>query len=219
MGRRMRTVAGLGGVIGMLLVVTACSDGDGEGDGGAGSEGGSEGGDGGGEVAGPVANADHWHAAFGFYICDQFLPDLPEFESPGGIHTHGDGVVHIHPFTDERAGENATLVNFLSDGGLTLTDDALAFGDEVLSEDGTDCDGEAAELTVVRWQDVQTSTDDPQVSDGDFGGLRFEQDGEGYTIAFVPEGTEVPVPETAANLAELGALDGPPPEAATSTAP
>src|SRR4051812_17381876 len=30
-----------------------------------------------------------------------------------GIHTHGDGLIHIHPFTDSAAGRKATLGIFL----------------------------------------------------------------------------------------------------------
>ena len=52
---------------------------------------------------------DHWHAAIGFYVCGEFQPDLAEFESRLGIHTHGDGVIHIHPSSAGGAGENATL--------------------------------------------------------------------------------------------------------------
>src|SRR5918998_387690 len=41
--------------------------------------------------------------------------------------------------------------------------------------------------------------------------IRFREDGEGFTIAFVPEGTtDIPKPESAAQLAELGAADGSP---------
>ena len=67
----------------------------------------------------PLANVDHWHASFAFYICDGFVPDVPEFVAPqnGGNHTHGDGIMHLHPFSPARAGENATLENFLEDAG------------------------------------------------------------------------------------------------------
>src|SRR3954464_11404283 len=51
------------------------------------------------DTAPSSVNKDHWHAAYGFYVCDHFLPALPESpKDPEGIHTHGDGVFHIHPF-------------------------------------------------------------------------------------------------------------------------
>ena len=43
-------------------------------------------------------NKDHWHAAFGVNVCGEWLPNAPEFEDAEGIHTHGDGLMHIHPF-------------------------------------------------------------------------------------------------------------------------
>src|SRR5262245_2607966 len=42
--------------------------------------------------------ADHWHAAYGFYVCDKFLApvtDLDPTKDELGIHTHGDGLIHI----------------------------------------------------------------------------------------------------------------------------
>ncbi|MDE0804481.1 MAG: hypothetical protein OSA99_14305, partial [Acidimicrobiales bacterium] len=70
----------------------------------------------------PLANVDHWHSSYGFYVCDSFQPDLPEFVAPqnGGNHTHGDGLIHVHPFATSRSGENATLVNWIEDAGAVL---------------------------------------------------------------------------------------------------
>ena len=41
---------------------------------------------------------DHWHAAYGVYICDQFVTDVADKgqDDPLGIHTHDDGA-HPHP--------------------------------------------------------------------------------------------------------------------------
>jgi len=155
----------------------------------------------------PVANVDHWHAAYGIYICGEFQPALPEFESPNGIHTHGDGVIHIHPFSDAAAGENATLGRFLENAGVELTDDSLTVGDQTWTEGEDQCDGEDAELQVDQWTDVQDEDSNAAEIDDDFGDLRFRDDGEGYVVAFVPEDTDVPKPESASNLEELGAVD------------
>ena len=57
-------------------------------------------------------------------------PNVPVFESPvgspagtqnAGIHSHGDGLVHIHPFTAAEAGKNATLGKFAQYAGITLS--------------------------------------------------------------------------------------------------
>jgi hypothetical protein len=158
----------------------------------------------------PVANVDHWHAAFGFNTCGEWQPNLPEFENPGrGTHTHSDGVVHIHPFAESRSGDNATLINFLDDAGVTLTEDRLEIGDQSWVEGETECEGEAGELVVAQWLDVQNTDDNPAIITENFDDIRFREDGEGYTIAFVPEGQtdDIPKPESSAQLAELGAAD------------
>jgi hypothetical protein len=161
----------------------------------------------------PVVNQDHWHAAFGVYVCDEFLPAGEEFESPAGIHTHADGVIHIHPFSAGGAGENATLGVFLEGAGIELSDDTLRVGDETWSEGDDQCGDEDAELIVAQWKDVQNTDEAPALIRRDFNDIRFRENGEGYTIAFVPEGTtDIPKPDSAAQLADLGAVD-----AATAT--
>jgi len=162
----------------------------------------------------PVANEDHWHAAYGIYVCGEWQPAIPEYENPNGIHTHGDGVVHIHPFSASAAGENARLGEFLETAGVKLTNDTLEIGDDKWEEGKDECDGKEAELVVAKWQDVETSTKKPALIPSDFDDTRFREDGEGYTIAFVPvdqaEGDsdeEIPKPESAAQLAQLGAID------------
>ena len=62
----------------------------------------------------PIANQDHWHTAYGVYICDKFITAFPHgldqnAADPLGIHSHGDGVIHIHPFSSTTSGKNATL--------------------------------------------------------------------------------------------------------------
>jgi hypothetical protein len=75
---------------------------------------------------------DHWHAAFAVNICGEWLPNPPTFEfaanNPNvqaGIHTHGDGFIHIHPYASYEAGSNATLGKFLTYGGWAASEDGL----------------------------------------------------------------------------------------------
>jgi hypothetical protein len=158
----------------------------------------------------PPVLGDHWHAAVGFFICDEFQPNLPEFESRVGIHTHGDGVIHIHPSSAGGAGENATLGTFLEGAGVTLTDTELKIGDESWTEGDQKCGDEDGELVVAQWKDVENTDEKPALIRRDFDDIRFRDDGEGYTIAFVPEGTtDIPKPESAAQLQALGAADDP----------
>lgn len=151
---------------------------------------------------------DHWHAAYGFYVCDDFQPHLDTFEGRAGIHTHGDGVIHIHPYSSSGTGENATMRTFLEDADAELSDDTLRIGDESWTEGDQTCGDQEAELVVAHWENVQTNEGDPEILDSDLDGIHFTEDAAGYTIAFVPEGTtDIPKPPTAGNLAELGAVD------------
>src|SRR4030095_4392829 len=168
----------------------------------------------------PVVNQDHWHAAYGVYICGEFQPNVPTFESQVGIHTHGDGVIHIHPFSSGGAGENATLGVFLDGAGIDLSDTTLKMDGKTWKEGDDKCDGKDAELVVAQWKDVEDPHSNPALIRRDFNDIRFRQNGEGYTIAFVPEGTtDIPKPASAANLAELGAADAGTSNTTGSTAP
>ena len=156
----------------------------------------------------PVVGQDHWHASFGVYICDEFLPDVEGFESPVGIHTHSDGVIHVHPYSTGGAGERARLGVYLEGAGIEVSDDSITVDGETWTEGEDDCDGEDAEIVVAQWKDVQTTDDEPALIRRDFGDIRFREDGEGYTVAFVPEGTtDIPKPPSSDRLAELGAID------------
>jgi hypothetical protein len=173
----------------------------------------------------PPIVGDHWHAAYGIYVCGEWQPDIPEFEATTGIHTHGDGVIHIHPFSQSGAGENATLGTFLEDTDVKLSDSELTIGKNELPDgaktwkEGKDkCDGKDAELVVAKWDNVSDENAKPALLTSGLEDIRFRHDGEGYTIAFMPEGdTDIPKPQTAANLAELGASDAATASGSTTT--
>lgn len=65
----------------------------------------------------------HWHADYVIEICGEELP--PEPRSPGGVHTHGNGRIHIHPATPQESGANAHLGEFFQSIGGTLEDSLL----------------------------------------------------------------------------------------------
>jgi hypothetical protein len=90
------------------------------------------------DASAPTVN-DHWHHAYGFYLCDTWIQlegDLEEQTSTGfsntdfartGIHSHNDGLMHWHPFTSASVGTRATLGLFLDNYGVELTNDKLTF--------------------------------------------------------------------------------------------
>src|SRR5688500_3616416 len=61
------------------------------------------------EAIPPTLN-DHWHAAYGIWNCGEWEPVLVDAgQDLNGIHTHADGVIHIHPFSSASTGNRATL--------------------------------------------------------------------------------------------------------------
>jgi len=77
---------------------------------------------------------DHWHTAFQVNVCGEWLTAQPQFEKPAynpnatsnvGIHTHGDNLIHTHPFVPSEAGGNATLGKYASYAGWSVSSDSI----------------------------------------------------------------------------------------------
>ena len=139
---------------------------------------------------------DHWHVAFGVFVCDAFLPMLDDpGRDPEGIHTHGDGVIHVHPFTPSAAGDNATLLRFEEATGLRFDADELDLGGQTFA-DGHDCGGVPARVRfIVNGDEI----------DGDPSDYRFV-DNDVIVLAVVPDGTPVPTLPWAGALNDLSDL-------------
>ncbi|HLA18234.1 MAG TPA: hypothetical protein VJ253_02830, partial [Dehalococcoidia bacterium] len=67
----------------------------------------------------PRINQDHWHATYQVFICGTRQRNFPSWE--GGVHTHADGVIHMHPFVSSEEGAGARLVKWFEYGGGKLT--------------------------------------------------------------------------------------------------
>jgi DNA-binding CsgD family transcriptional regulator len=91
---------------------------------------------------------DHWHATYQFFACGEKQPNAPVWES--GVHTHGDGILHIHPFQTFEEGAGARLIKWFEYGGGLLTDSEIKSpGSQKTSQNGDLCpDGEPGELQV-----------------------------------------------------------------------
>ena len=107
-----------------------------------------------GEPTGPGRGAPrigrhHWHATYQVFICGERQPNFPTWES--GVHTHGDGVIHIHPFVPAEEGKGARLVKFFEYGGGKLTQSEMRMpGDRQTFRNGDKCpDGSEAVLQVI----------------------------------------------------------------------
>ncbi|CAN5712960.1 hypothetical protein BH20ACT2_BH20ACT2_14270 [soil metagenome] len=156
----------------------------------------------------PLVNQDHWHAAYALYDCteERYLPPVQDPNDPAGIHSHADGLIHIHPFAPRVAGANATIGEFFTAVDLGVSEDEIRVPDgPTLSVGDGECDGGDPIVQVGKWDTAATAADQPpdEVITEDFGDIRFLQPDEAYTIAFLPEGEEIPPPNTLSNLARL----------------
>jgi hypothetical protein len=161
--------------------------------------------------------ADHWHEAYGLYACDSFLPDIQNASDPNGIHTHSDGVIHVHPGAAQqvaRTGNDATMEVFLAASGASISDTQLTlppgegYDPETYVEGEDKCGGEDAIVQVAYWRSAANTDQDPEIFTEDLADIQFGSDNGAYTIAFAPEGADIPPPSTAVDLPELGAIDG-----------
>jgi len=81
---------------------------------------------------------DHWHAPYAIFVDGVRLPAVPEVFTPEGLHTHGDGIIHIHPQLPAADGSDASLAKFFSSMGGELTDTELHLpGDSNAYRNGT----------------------------------------------------------------------------------
>lgn len=86
----------------------------------------------------PVIGRDHWHAVYEVYICGTRQPPFPLWEA--GVHTHEDGVIHIHPFIPDEEGRGARLVKWFEYGGGKLTQDEMRLpGTRQTVRNGDEC--------------------------------------------------------------------------------
>src|SRR5437763_1264187 len=140
---------------------------------------------------------DHWHAALGVYLCDKFAPNIPDSgQDPHGIHTHGDGVVHDHPFDRTSSGQNAQMRVFDTTVGMTLSATKLKLpNDSKTYTDGvTKCGGKTGSLSFfVNGKQVAGNPADYRPSDRAL-----------LVPAFAAKWTEIPTrPPSAGELEHL----------------
>ena len=81
----------------------------------------------------------------------QLQPPIPETITNQGIHTHGDGIIHIHPHVPVGEGGGASLANFFGDQGGRLTETEFRIPGELETHRAGDLvDGRPAELRILR---------------------------------------------------------------------
>jgi len=147
-----------------------------------------------------------------------------------GIHSHGDGLIHIHPFSDSAAGRKATLGLFLDQIGVSMTDDTLKLPTgETFTEGVTKCQGgKDGQLQVAKWNDVNDAAQGKKPNEiftTGFDQIRLGAN-NAFTIAFMPPGSTIPskndVATRVANVSDLQPSTTAPPAGgapATETVP
>lgn len=166
---------------------------------------------------------DHWHDAFAIYVCNRFLPPVSDtHEDTLGIHSHGDGIIHLHPFSNDAAGPNARMRIFLAQVGITLQGSDLEVGDTHIRAGKTTCSGKPARLVLAEWLDARRAADHPpdEVTTSHIGNVALDRNVSAYTLAYLPvseagsggggqvEPAKIPPPPSAKDIEELGAADG-----------
>lgn len=158
---------------------------------------------------------DHWHVAYGFYICDQYVGNLRgNLEEVGedgkpvskdfrivGVHSHEDGLIHFHPYSGLAAGEKANLGLFLSMYGIGMNDSQIDLpkylGGMVLENltvckdaAGNDVDGE---LRVQYWSDTKQPDNFVEHTEN-LGKVVLTEDMAAVAVVFAPAGKTAPLP-------------------------
>jgi hypothetical protein len=164
-------------------------------------------------VPGLDANAEasiQRRAAFGVYVCDEFVslpaPAATAF-SEFGVTDLQDGVILMTSLPADGA-RGPRLGAFLDAFKVTLTDTELvipASGDQPERRlvEGTDrCDDGDGLLSVKVWNPA-TDAGTGQTFITAFRDIRLPNDAMGFTIAFTPRNSEVPVPSSVAALEAL----------------
>lgn len=153
--------------------------------------------------------ADHWHSAYSIYDCGTPVPLFQGQADPDGIHSHGDSLIHIHPYNSSATGDDARLGVFLDAMNASIDVDGI-FAENgefapILTEDG--CDSEPAVVQVARWNiGAAGGPEIVEVYEDDFDDIRLLADGEGFTFALVAVGEDPPPPgqDVIASLVGVG---------------
>ena len=160
------------------------------------------------QAAAPLLG-DHWHAAVGINICGTWEGDLPAYETTVGIHSHGDGLIHMHPYKTDGEGDNASVGTFYSSSGYDYKITETSIKTPVATyKDGDKCEALDNKPGKVRWY-----VDGVEQTEGnawDYAPF----DGEVVAIAFVPEDYSVGQPPSVTALANPSDVE---PSGATQT--
>jgi hypothetical protein len=174
--------------------------------------------------SGPPQPGDAWSIAYGIRVCDTWLPnlsgtaaELDKDASTGDLTavqtgSDADGIIHYHPQVGGNTGRQARLGVFLDIYDVKLTDTVLELPEAQVGAgetrkwdtDDFQCDGEDTQIRVRVWNDYTSDEFVDNVTN--FSDLRFLRSGMVFAIAVVPKGDDIPKPDSAATLTDLGVI-------------
>ena len=162
----------------------------------------SKGGDAGAQTGPDIGQ--HLHAAFGVNICGQWKGNTPQYESAKGIHSHGDGFIHMHPYSRAGANENATVGLFLSQTDSKVSNDSIKLNDGTDMENGDECVNLDKKPGKLRWSvNGEEKKGNP---------ARYvPSDRDVIALAFLPDGEAIGTPPVAASGQNPSDVGGQPP--------
>ncbi len=148
---------------------------------------------------------EHQHAALGINICGQWKPNTPQYESAKGIHSHGDGFIHMHPYSRAGANENATVGLFLSQADEKVTNDSIKLGDGTDLKNGDECVNLDKKPGKLRWSvNGKEKKGNP---------ARYvPADRDVIALAFLPDGEDIGTPPIATSGQNPSDVGGPTPD-------
>ncbi|MFI5047607.1 MAG: hypothetical protein ACHQIG_11140 [Acidimicrobiia bacterium] len=150
----------------------------------------------------------HWHTYLGVDICGEWLTPVPAFEQPvgspsgtqnAGIHSHGDGLIHTHPFVPSEAGNNATLGKYAGYGGWSVSSDSIDAwtGPKSLPKQTSWSNGDTCPFGEFKGKPGQLVwAIDGKLRTGNPSDYH-QQDGETIAIGFLPKGAKLGFPPDA----------------------
>jgi len=161
-------------------------------------------------VVGPQAG-DHWHVALGVDDCGLWTPNWltpvsPSTGSPiragtdryAGLHSHGDGLIHMEPATSDEMGQRATLGRYFTFAGFELDATSISFANGVNESNGSPCDGKRG---VLRW------AVNGKERHGDPAAYKL-RDGDVIELVFATAGTAMPLPSDVPSYRTLREIRG-----------
>jgi peptidylprolyl isomerase len=159
---------------------------------------------------------DHWHVAYGVFGCTKYLDPIDSNNDPVGIHTHADGIIHVHPFPksatgqEEATGARAVLGVFFDAVSLKVSAKQISMPGGLSAPRfaaGDLCAGKPGRVHVYSYR----STSDKRPTEITVDPAKIPlRDRAILVFAFTAEGAKAPpAPPSAAGLDDLS--DVPPP--------